>query len=293
MSRRNIRLSRTFPPAESVNPAFSHKPLPGLFPVNPWPVWERIIRNAREGDWAAGKPVQALYRLVKTFFGLAGKNMVCPLVIPDRRRILCLVSGESVDRGSDGPAPPPAASKESIMSVTSFTLPATVAFKAQGVESAVDVTTLHADAIAAIFTYGMRRWMQDHVNSAANLHGKTIEDAKEKGLPVPAAFDPESCIAARIAQAVEGKLSIRAESSGPTFTAQEEAVYAVAVEVKGVKGWESLAAAWKAAKGMGTDDRKTTILKAVAALPDAPRGKLVAVADARVKSAADLAAMAL
>lgn len=179
------------------------------------------------------------------------------------------------------------------MSVTSFTLPAAVAFKAQGVESSVNVDTLHADAIAAIFTYGMRRWMQDHVNSAANLHAKTIEDAKEKGLPVPPAFDAESCIAARLAQAVEGKLSIRAESSGPAFTAHEEAVYAVAVEVKSVKGWESLAAAWKAAKGMSSDDRKTTILKAVAALPDTQRGKLVAVADDRVKAAAALAAMAL
>lgn len=74
----------------------------------------------------------------------------------------------------------------------------TVTIKAQGVVREVDASEFHADSINAIFTYGLRRWVQDHVNSVAKSHRDEGET-----------FDAESLVAARIDQAVTGEINMR------------------------------------------------------------------------------------
>ena len=69
----------------------------------------------------------------------------------------------------------------------------------------------------------------------------------------------------------------------------QDAVYDAVVSVKGVKGWESISDAFKAAKGETTNDRKTRVLAAVDELPDATRDAVTNAAQAAIDSRAGLA----
>ena len=79
-------------------------------------------------------------------------------------------------------------------------LPAHIAFKAQGVEGSVDVAKeIHAESFGDVFTYGVRRWIQDNVNSAANSAAKAgVEN-----------FDAKACVADRLKQLATGETRTR------------------------------------------------------------------------------------
>lgn len=98
--------------------------------------------------------------------------------------------------GADPHKPKP--ERFNTMTTIKTIIPATVAFKVQGIESNVDVSTGHADAIAAVFEYGLRRWMQDHINSLA----KAARDNDES-------FDTADAIEARLAQFQSGDITSR------------------------------------------------------------------------------------
>lgn len=72
------------------------------------------------------------------------------------------------------------------------------AIRVQGHTTEVDATEFHQDAINAIFVYGLRRWIQDHVNSVA----KNLRDNDES-------VNAEELVTARIAQAVSGEITMR------------------------------------------------------------------------------------
>ena len=168
-------------------------------------------------------------------------------------------------------------------SIKAEILPATVAAKVQGEAIAMDVAAFHPATIAAIFTYGARRWMQDHVNAAANNFKQAEQDALAKGETFNGGkpFDVQACINARLAQAVSGELTVRT-ANAEIFTAMDDAIYDVAVSVKGESGWKELATVWAAAKGLSTTERKRAILDCVAALDESRRAKLSRAAQIRV-----------
>lgn len=130
----------------------------------------------------------------------------------------------------------------------------TVTIKAQGVTREIDASTFHPDAVEAIFTYGLRRWFQDNVNSKAAAHRNADET-----------FDAEQLVSDRMEQAISGEITSRGEST-ETFTPLENAVYDVATKARKAKGWTELAAAWDASKGLTTPERKRAILDAVESL---------------------------
>jgi len=77
----------------------------------------------------------------------------------------------------------------------------TVAIKVQGISREIDVTAFHQDAIDAVFTYGARRWFQDHINSAAKARRENGETITDKW--TSEAFD------ARLDQALTGEITMR------------------------------------------------------------------------------------
>lgn len=102
--------------------------------------------------------------------------------------------------------------------ITIKSAPLTV--RAQGIDREVNPSDFHADALESIFAYGLRRWFQDNVNSAAHVHKSS--DATDD-FDVGAAFD------ARHEQAVTGNVHIRgATSADPLTTYRRKAVRALA-----------------------------------------------------------------
>lgn len=165
------------------------------------------------------------------------------------------------------------------MSITSFTLPATVDAKAAGQSITLDVSSFHPDAIAAIFAYGARRWMQDHVNAAAHAF-------KQSG--AEGTFDAQAVIAARIAQAVSGNMTVRAGGTSETFTAFENTLYEVAVGLRGESAWGAISTAWSLSKGKQTDERKRIILDTIETMPEPRRNALHDAAKQRLALAESL-----
>ena len=162
-----------------------------------------------------------------------------------------------------------------------------VALAAQGKEFTVDPAEFSPVALEGIMAYGIRRWFQDHINSAAHAVKKAKEEAAVKGEAFTGDFDIDAAFAARLESAKTGNLSpARAASSSPAFTPLEETIYALAVEIKAKLS--PLAAAWSDSKGLPTAERKATMLKAVAALPDAVRGKLTSAAQTRLDALSGL-----
>lgn len=180
---------------------------------------------------------------------------------------------------------------------------APVEFSAQGVTSAFDLSTAAPIAIEGIIAYGVRRWMQDYVNSQAHVFklakeeaGKAIALAVAEGREPPAPFndgkpfDAAACIAQRIEQAVSGEIRARGES-GPSFTPEQDALYEALVHADTRKAIAALAKAWTACKGMTSAERKTAMLEAHAALPAKQRDALSAMAADAIAQRAKLAAL--
>lgn len=163
-----------------------------------------------------------------------------------------------------------------------FSLPESIALAAQGNEFSVDPSTFHPDALEGIFTYGVRRWFQDAINSQAH----TFRKAKDAG-EVSGDFDTPAAFAARLESAVTGILSTpRGSTSAPAFTPIEEALYTIAVEVKAKL--KPLSDAWTASKGMATAERKAAMLAATQTLPPVTFAKLESAARVRVEALAAL-----
>lgn len=162
----------------------------------------------------------------------------------------------------------------------SFNLSA-VALSAQGLDFEVDASTFSPIALEAIFTYGVRRWFQDNINSQAHSHKQTVTDGS--------AFDTRAAFDARLAAAVSGELSpSRAKNAESALSAFDESLYAVAVENKALPAFAALKKAWADSKGFETAARKTAILAAAAALPEPLNLALKAAAQSRVDMAAAL-----
>lgn len=156
-------------------------------------------------------------------------------------------------------------------------VPATVAARVCGVDQSIDIASFADESIAYAFTYGVRRLFQDNGNSIA----KAKRDAGEN-------VDPEAIFAARMAQMEAGEFAARGNGSGETFTDEELALYDIAIEAKGKPGWQELATAYAACKGMTTDERRRAVLDAVLSLDKKRRDKLASIAKARLESLASL-----
>lgn len=144
-------------------------------------------------------------------------------------------------------------------------------------------------ALEAIMAYGVRRWVQDHVNAAAFTFKKAAEDAAAKGETFNDGkpFDARACITARVDAAKSGVLSTP-RGAGTAFTELESAIYDTVVKVKEGKAFATIKTALADAKGASTTDRMSAVLKAVAALPDDVRLKVIAMAE---KALADAKAL--
>lgn len=163
---------------------------------------------------------------------------------------------------------------------------AAIAIESQKTQFEVDPSTFDAIALEAIFTYGVRRWFNDHVNSQAAAHRDNVKDGST--------FDVKAVFAARLACAVSGELSpSRAKNSENALSAFDESLYAVAVENKALPPFAALKKAWADSKGMDTAERKAAILKAVAALPEKLNLALRNAAQSRVDMAATLSGIAI
>lgn len=102
------------------------------------------------------------------------------------------------------------------LAITIAARPITVTTK--GIDRIVDPSTFHSNAVAAIFAYGLRRWFQDNINSAA----KVARDAE-------ADFDLEASFLERLEQATSGDIAARSTSTlDPMTDWRRKAVTALA-----------------------------------------------------------------
>jgi hypothetical protein len=177
------------------------------------------------------------------------------------------------------------------MTKLSFNL-STVELAAQKVDFTVDPAEFSAIALESIFVYGVRRWFQDHINSAAHTFKLAAEDAKAKGelFNDGKPFDVTACYAARLDAAVTGILSAPRSKSGlPALSDFDEALYIAAYDARKNPAFKPIAAVIATAKGLDTAERKAAILYAVAALPEKLSAALRAVAQSKIDQAAILA----
>lgn len=142
-------------------------------------------------------------------------------------------------------------------------IPATVESKAQGETVILDVSAFHRETFAAVFTYGARRMLQDHVNSAAHQH----KQSNAKG-----DFDASVCIAARVTSFNSGTIGLRA-SGGDTFTREDDELYALVIGLRGNSAWGPIATAYSLSKGLSTAERKRAVLNAFESMPEAAKAK--------------------
>ena len=179
------------------------------------------------------------------------------------------------------------------MTKFSFTI-ASVALSVQGADFDVDPSTFAPIALEAIFAYGVRRWFQDNINSAAHAVKLAKAEATAKGETFSGEFNVREAFAARLLAATSGNLSpARAKASGPAFTDHELALYDVAVKSKTAPAFKPVLVAWNASKGADIADRRTAILSAVAALPDPTRLALIRAAETDLATRNALAGLAL
>lgn len=163
-----------------------------------------------------------------------------------------------------------------------------VELQAQGATFTVDPADFAAIALEGVFTYGVRRWFQDNINSAAHTFKLAKQEAQARGETFNDGkpFDVQAAFAARLESAKTGVLSTPRNSSGPALSAFEEELYIVAVDVKAKL--PALAKAWTDSKGLATAERKSAILAAVNALPAAQLAKLKAATQTRLDARANL-----
>lgn len=164
---------------------------------------------------------------------------------------------------------------------------------AQGESRVANAATFHPDTIAAIWTYGVRRWFQDSINSQAATNRNAIAEAVAKGEKPPADFDVPAAFDARMAQAESGEVSARGESV--TFTDLENAMYDAAKSVRNESAWSVIGAAFKASTKAKetTNERKARILATIAAMPEPARVALESAAKAALATKAALAGLSL
>lgn len=177
------------------------------------------------------------------------------------------------------------------MTILSFPMPA-VALKAQDMEFSVDPADFSAVALEGIFTYGIRRWFQDYINSQAFTFKEAAKEASVKGEAFNDGkpFDVQACFLARLEMAKTGQLSApRNTAGGPSFTLLQDALYTLLVDHKGRA--KPLADAWKATKGEPTPARKLAMLKAFEQLSPEGQAALTAMAQAKVDADAAIAAL--
>jgi len=154
---------------------------------------------------------------------------------------------------------------------TPITLPATpIAITAQGHSAEVNPADFHPDAIEAIFTYGLRRWFQDNINSAAAV-------ARNAEAP----FDAAASFTDRLGQATTGTISTRGAGTDPAIATNRRAVRELA------KSHTALAAAIKATEA-GPD--RDALLDAIAANNPEPVAEMVARMEAEAKAKTEAAA---
>lgn len=163
-----------------------------------------------------------------------------------------------------------------------------VELQAQGAAFTVDPADFAAIALEGVFTYGVRRWFQDNINSAAHTFKLAAAEAKAKGESFNDGkpFDVQAAFTARLESAKSGVLSAPRNSSGPALSAFDEELYVVAVDVKAKL--PALAKAWTDSKGLATAERKAAILATVAALPATQLAKLKAATQTRLDAKAGL-----
>lgn len=179
------------------------------------------------------------------------------------------------------------------MTKFSFSVPS-IALSVQGADFEVDPSTFAPIALEAIFVYGVRRWFQDNINSAAHAVKTARAEAIAKGETFTGEFNVKDAFAARLLVATSGELSAaRVKSSGPAFTDLELAIYDVAVKSKTAPAFKPVLVAWNASKGADIADRRTAILSAVAALPDPARLALIRAAETDLATRNALAGLAL
>ena len=171
-----------------------------------------------------------------------------------------------------------------------------VDLSAHGLEFSVDPADFAAIALEGIMTYGIRRWFQDNINSAAHTFKLAAKEAKDKGETFNDGkpFDVQAAFQARLEQARSGVLSApRAKSGLAGLSALEETLYAVAIESKSAPAFKPILVAWGLSKGLGTLERKQAILLAVSALPITARTALHKAAESRLALAESLSGLDL
>ncbi len=177
------------------------------------------------------------------------------------------------------------------MTKLSFNL-ATVDLAAQKADFTVDPSTFSAIALEAIFTYGVRRWFQDHINAQAHTFKLAAQEAESKGETFNDGkpFDVSACFATRLDAAMTGVLSAPRTKSGlPGLSAFDESLYVAAYDARKNPVFKPIATALAASKGLDTADRKHAILNAVSALPEKLSAALHAAAQSKIDQAAILA----
>lgn len=161
-------------------------------------------------------------------------------------------------------------------------IPATVEAKAQGIAVTVDVAAFAPESIGIAFTYGVRRMVQDHVNSAA--HQFKSSDAEGE-------FDAQACIDARLAAFANGSLLTRGNTVTESFTREDNAIYDLVIGLRGNSAWGAIATAWTLSKGLSTTERKRAILAAFDTMPDAAKAKARAIVAEKLAAEDALAAL--
>ena len=170
----------------------------------------------------------------------------------------------------------------------------TVALSVQGADFDVDPSTFAPIALEAIFAYGVRRWFQDNINSAAHAVKTAKAEAATKGETFTGEFNVQEAFAARLLAATSGNLSpARTKAAGPSFTDLELAIYDVAVKSKTAPAFKPVLVAWNTPKGADIADRRVAILAAVASLPDPARLALIRAAETDLATRSALAGLAL
>ncbi len=122
------------------------------------------------------------------------------------------------------------------------TVPATVSAIVQSNPVEMDLSTFHADTLAAIVTYGARRMMQDSINAQAAAHRK---DKKAEG-----EFDVQAAVKHRLEQFVSGTLSTR-EASGDTDPLDEYRIRAARMAIANNKEGDN----WKLYSDIPSDEQ--------------------------------------
>ncbi len=169
---------------------------------------------------------------------------------------------------------------------------APVEFSAQGVTETFNLADAAPVAIEGIIAYGIRRWVQDYVNSQAHAFKLAAKEAADKGEAFNDGkpFDAAACIAQRLEQARTGEIRARGES-GPAFTPEQDAAYEIIAHADTRKAVTTLAKAWSSCKGMTSPERKAAMLAALDAMPQAFRDHVATKAADAIATRTSLAAL--